>query len=231
MWWGRSARAATCSGRDRLLPLLGAGDLVAITGAGAYGAVMASHYNSRPSAAEVLVDGGRHAVIKASADARQQFADERIPDWLHGRSGADDRDRTGRRADDEQRPAPHAQLPPSPAPGALGGRASSGLWPALWPTLAVARRVRRAVAVRPVARPAAGRCMCRCCWHSLAPSRCTLWHARGRRLRSSAATPALLGWSRTAAPRTSPCARSTTRCRGTSPTRRPSGSGRCIASG
>ncbi len=79
-------------GRDRMLPLLGAGDLVAITGAGAYGAVMASHYNSRPSAVEVLVDGRQHAVIKASADARQQFADERIPDWLHGRSGADDRE-------------------------------------------------------------------------------------------------------------------------------------------
>ena len=51
-------------GRDRMLPMLAAGDLVAITGAGAYGAVMASDYNSRPSAAEVLVDGGRFAVIK-----------------------------------------------------------------------------------------------------------------------------------------------------------------------
>jgi diaminopimelate decarboxylase len=69
-------------GRDRLLPMLGAGELVAITGAGAYGAVMASDYNSRPSAAEVLVDDGRFAVIKPRADARQQFADEVIPDWL-----------------------------------------------------------------------------------------------------------------------------------------------------
>jgi diaminopimelate decarboxylase len=66
-------------GRDRMLPLLGRGDLVAITGAGAYGAVMASHYNSRPSAAEVLVDGGRFAVIRPRLVAEEQFADERIP--------------------------------------------------------------------------------------------------------------------------------------------------------
>jgi diaminopimelate decarboxylase len=76
-------------GRDRLLPELKAGDLVAITGAGAYGAVMASAYNSRPSAAEVLVDGGRFAVIRPSRDIECQFADERIPDWLGlGRTGS-----------------------------------------------------------------------------------------------------------------------------------------------
>lgn len=69
-------------GRDRLLPLMAAGDLVAVTGAGAYGAVMASHYNSRPSAAEVLVDGGRFAVIKPRQEPAAQFADERIPDWF-----------------------------------------------------------------------------------------------------------------------------------------------------
>jgi diaminopimelate decarboxylase len=77
-------------GRDRLLPLLSAGDLVAITGAGAYGAVMASDYNSRPSAAELLVDGNRFAVIKPRTEARQQFADEIIPGWLDERIGVDD---------------------------------------------------------------------------------------------------------------------------------------------
>lgn len=71
-------------GRDRLLPHLAAGDLVAITGAGAYGAVMASGYNSRPSAVEVLVEDDRFAVIKPSRPPEQQFADERIPDWLTG---------------------------------------------------------------------------------------------------------------------------------------------------
>jgi diaminopimelate decarboxylase len=74
-------------GRDRMLPLLGRGDLVAITGAGAYGAVMASQYNSRPSAAEVLVDGERFAVIKPRLGAEEQFAHERIPGWLAGTAG------------------------------------------------------------------------------------------------------------------------------------------------
>ena len=69
-------------GRDRLLPQLAAGDLVAITGAGAYGAVMGSDYNSRPSAAEVLVDGERRAVIRPSRGIEAQLAEERIPAWL-----------------------------------------------------------------------------------------------------------------------------------------------------
>jgi diaminopimelate decarboxylase len=69
-----------------MLPELVAGDLVAIAGAGAYGAVMASGYNSRPSAAEVMVEGDRFAVIRASLSAERQFAEERIPDWL-GREG------------------------------------------------------------------------------------------------------------------------------------------------
>jgi diaminopimelate decarboxylase len=68
--------------RGRHLPSLGRGDLVVLTGAGAYGAVMASNYNSRPSAAEVLVDGRRYAVIKPRRDATAQFADEVVPAWL-----------------------------------------------------------------------------------------------------------------------------------------------------
>ena len=57
--------------RDRTLPRCEAGDLVAILGAGAYGASMASTYNSRPLAAEVLVDEGRYAVVRR----RQSFED------------------------------------------------------------------------------------------------------------------------------------------------------------
>lgn len=68
--------------RDRLLPPLAAGDLVVLATAGAYGAVMASDYNARPSAAEVLVDGGRHAVVKPRHMPRERFADEHVPDWL-----------------------------------------------------------------------------------------------------------------------------------------------------
>ena len=69
-------------GRGRMLPLLDSGDLVAFGSAGAYGAVMASDYNSRPSPAEVLVDGGRWALIKPARQAEEQYADESIPAWL-----------------------------------------------------------------------------------------------------------------------------------------------------
>lgn len=51
--------------RDRLLPPLLAGDLVAIKNAGAYGAVMASSYNTRPLVPEVMVDGESITVIRA----------------------------------------------------------------------------------------------------------------------------------------------------------------------
>ena len=51
-------------GRDWLLPRLDAGDLMAILDAGAYGSAMASNYNRRPLAAEVLVDDGHWRVIR-----------------------------------------------------------------------------------------------------------------------------------------------------------------------
>jgi diaminopimelate decarboxylase len=69
-------------GRDRYLPLLDSGERVAFLSAGAYGAVMASDYNSRSSATEVLVDGDRWAVIKPGRPPAAQFADEAIPPWL-----------------------------------------------------------------------------------------------------------------------------------------------------
>ena len=50
--------------RDRPLPKVRAGDYLALISAGAYGFVMASNYNSRPLAAEVLVNGARSAVIR-----------------------------------------------------------------------------------------------------------------------------------------------------------------------
>mgnify|MGYP005843631443 CR=1 FL=1 len=68
--------------RNRPLPPLAEGDLLAIATAGAYGAVMASTYNSFPSVAEVLVDGPRWAVVKPRREPEAQFADEVIPDWL-----------------------------------------------------------------------------------------------------------------------------------------------------
>ena len=50
--------------RDRMLPQLKSGDLIAIMNAGAYGAVMASTYNTRPLVPEVLVDGEDVTVIR-----------------------------------------------------------------------------------------------------------------------------------------------------------------------
>ncbi len=51
-------------GRDRKLPKLGEGDLLAVMYAGAYGLVMSSNYNSRPRAAEVLVAGSSYRVVR-----------------------------------------------------------------------------------------------------------------------------------------------------------------------
>jgi diaminopimelate decarboxylase len=68
--------------RGRELPPLAAEDLVAFSAAGAYGAVMASDYNSRPMAAEVLVEGARHAVVKPRIEPARRFAEECLPPWL-----------------------------------------------------------------------------------------------------------------------------------------------------
>ncbi len=67
--------------RERLLPPMGAGDLVAFMSAGAYGAAMASEYNSRPLVPEVLVDGDRYAVIRKRPSYEEMLADEAIGEW------------------------------------------------------------------------------------------------------------------------------------------------------
>ncbi len=64
--------------RDRALPLLEAGDLLAIGAAGAYGAAMSSNYNTRPRAAEVLVSGDRYQVVRARETLEQLVANERV---------------------------------------------------------------------------------------------------------------------------------------------------------
>lgn len=76
-------------GRDYELPRLGRGERVAFLAAGAYGMVMASDYNSRPAPAEVLVEGGRWAVIRPRREGAQLFRDERIPAWLAGPDGGE----------------------------------------------------------------------------------------------------------------------------------------------
>ena len=70
--------------RDRRLPPMQAGDLVAFMGAGAYGAVLASEYNSRPLVPEVLVDGDRWAVVRARPTYDEMLAREPRAEWLVG---------------------------------------------------------------------------------------------------------------------------------------------------
>ncbi|MCA0302879.1 MAG: diaminopimelate decarboxylase [Proteobacteria bacterium] len=68
--------------QDRDLPPLSAGDLVVVRSAGAYGAVMASSYNSRPLAPEVMVDGTRFAVTRPRPSIEEMLSAERFPPWL-----------------------------------------------------------------------------------------------------------------------------------------------------
>jgi diaminopimelate decarboxylase len=67
--------------RDRPLPPLEAGDLVAFFTSGAYGAVMASEYNSRPLVPEVLVRGAEFAVVRARPTYDEMLAREPLAPW------------------------------------------------------------------------------------------------------------------------------------------------------
>jgi diaminopimelate decarboxylase len=66
----------------RRLPGVAAGDLLAVMTAGAYGAVMASTYNSRALIPEVLVDGDKWHVIRARPSIEALIAQDSVPDWL-----------------------------------------------------------------------------------------------------------------------------------------------------
>jgi len=66
----------------RTFPELHPGDLIAVMTAGAYGAVLASEYNSRLLVPEVLVAGNRHAVTRPRPSYNDMLEAERLPDWL-----------------------------------------------------------------------------------------------------------------------------------------------------
>ena len=68
--------------RGRLLPPVEAGDLMAFRSAGAYGAVMASEYNSRPLVPEVLVSGDQFTVVRARPSFDEMLARDTIPSWI-----------------------------------------------------------------------------------------------------------------------------------------------------
>ncbi|NIA68427.1 diaminopimelate decarboxylase [Pelagibius litoralis] len=85
--------------KQRPLPPLREGDLLVFSSAGAYSFVMASTYNSRPLAPEVLVRGDRSAVVRARMNYDTMIGQDRLPDWL-------DETATGR----EQQQTPHGGL-------------------------------------------------------------------------------------------------------------------------
>src|SRR6267143_1593808 len=68
--------------RDRPLPKVAEGDHLALMSAGAYGFVMASNYNTRALAAEVLVHGNKSAVVRERQILPEIWKGEKLPGWL-----------------------------------------------------------------------------------------------------------------------------------------------------
>ena len=68
--------------KDRPLAKVGEGDYLALLSAGAYGFVMASNYNTRPLAAEVLVSGKKAAAARERQPVKEIWAGEKVVAWL-----------------------------------------------------------------------------------------------------------------------------------------------------
>lgn len=79
---GPVCETADLFARDRDLPEAKGSDLMAIMTAGAYGAVMASAYNARPPAAEVLVHGREWSIVRPRLTLEALIALDRVPGWL-----------------------------------------------------------------------------------------------------------------------------------------------------
>ncbi|MDV2480493.1 diaminopimelate decarboxylase [Methanoculleus sp. Wushi-C6] len=67
--------------KDRMLPELAAGDIIAVLDAGAYGFAMSSQYNSRPRCAEVLLAGNRAALMRRAETVDDLTAPMVTPPW------------------------------------------------------------------------------------------------------------------------------------------------------
>ena len=67
--------------RDRKLPVMSRGDLLAVMSAGAYGFTMSSNYNSRPRAAEVLVKGSQFEIVRQRETYLDLIRGEKVPEW------------------------------------------------------------------------------------------------------------------------------------------------------
>lgn len=68
--------------KNRRMPMVGEGEFLAVMGAGAYGYVMSSNYNSRPRAAEVMVINGSFCVVKERESYSDLVRGENIPKEL-----------------------------------------------------------------------------------------------------------------------------------------------------
>ena len=68
--------------KDRPLAKVGEGDFLALLSAGAYGFVMASNYNTRPLAAEILVSGKKAAAARDRQPVKEIWAGEKVVAWL-----------------------------------------------------------------------------------------------------------------------------------------------------
>ena len=75
-------------GKDRELAIA-EDDLLAVLGAGAYSFTMSSNYNSRPRAAEVLVNNTDAHIIRNRERVEDLWADERLPEHIGGHLNAD----------------------------------------------------------------------------------------------------------------------------------------------
>jgi diaminopimelate decarboxylase len=79
---GPICESADCFAKEREIPAVKEGDLLAIFSAGAYGFVMASNYNSRPKMAEVMVIDGKHSIVRKRETYEDLVSGEVIPQEL-----------------------------------------------------------------------------------------------------------------------------------------------------
>jgi diaminopimelate decarboxylase len=79
---GPICESGDCFAKGRTLQTVGEGEFVAFLSAGAYGYTMASRYNTRPMAAEVLVAGSRFELVNARENFDAMVSGEKIPGFL-----------------------------------------------------------------------------------------------------------------------------------------------------
>jgi diaminopimelate decarboxylase len=68
--------------RDRRLPKIEEGDLLAVLNAGAYGFAMSSQYNARPRATEILVKNGKYTLVRERETFDDLLSGQRVAEWL-----------------------------------------------------------------------------------------------------------------------------------------------------